>query len=72
MIERLRIVVQMPNLDLLTTAEAASLLDVSIATVNRMADQGKLREAKKFPGIRGARLYKRRDVEALATRRAAA
>ena len=41
------------------------VLGLSVSTVNRLADAGKLPTARKFPGLRGARLYNRTDVEAL-------
>lgn len=50
--------------DLVTTAEAAAILGCSVATVNRWAAEGRLTAAVQFPGVRGARLYVRADVEA--------
>ena len=57
--------------DFLTTADAAALLQVSVATVNRWAASGRLPEAMRLPGEKGARLYHRADVERLARNRAA-
>ena len=57
--------------DLVTTAEAAQMLGVSVATVNRRADKGEIPVAAKAPGKRGARLFRREDVQALAKERAA-
>lgn len=50
----------------LTTKEVADLLGVSVATVNRRADKGLLPEVAKAPGVRGARLFDRAKIEALA------
>lgn len=57
----------MPNEspDLIPTAEAAVLLGVSVWTLHRWVEAGRLSEAAKLPGIRGARLFNRADVEAL-------
>ena len=57
--------------DLITTAEAAALAEKSIATINRWAASGRLPVAMQFPGDKGARMFRRRDVERLAKRRAA-
>lgn len=51
--------------DLISTAEAAELAGVNIATINRLAASGKLPTAHKLPGRTGARLYRRSDIEAL-------
>lgn len=56
---------------LITTAEAAELLGVTPSTVNRMAATGRLPQAAKANGIRGARMFYRSDVEALAKEPAA-
>ena len=58
--------------DLISANEAADVLGASIATVTRLAKDGTLPTAVKAPGIRGARLFKRRDVERLAEKRAKA
>lgn len=50
---------------LLSTAEAATLLGKSTATINRWADSGALPVAVKAPGVRGARFFARADVENL-------
>jgi excisionase family DNA binding protein len=50
---------------LMATREVAERLGVSIATVNRMAKDGRLTPALRTPGIRGAHLYDRNKVEAL-------
>lgn len=57
--------------NLLTTKEAADLLGVSVATINRWADKGDLTVAAKAPGLRGARLFRRIAVEDKAAEAAA-
>jgi predicted site-specific integrase-resolvase len=52
--------------ELVSTAEAATLLGKSTATINRWADSGALPVAFKAPGVRGARFFARADVENLA------
>jgi len=52
--------------DLVTTAEAAQILDSDVSTVNRWAVEGRLRVAYRMPGAKGARLYLRAEVEAFA------
>ena len=52
---------------LITTAEAALLLGVTVSTVNRMAARGELTPVVKGAGLRGARHYDRADVEKLRT-----
>lgn len=51
--------------DLLSTAETAKQLGVSVATVNRWARAGRLPVAAKIAGRTGANLYRRADVEEL-------
>jgi predicted site-specific integrase-resolvase len=51
--------------ELVSTAEAATLLGKSTATINRWADSGALPVAFKAPGVRGARFFARADVENL-------
>jgi len=55
----------MPPTVLLTTAEVAEEFGVSVATVNRWVAAGKLKATYKLKGIRGARLFTRRDINAL-------
>ena len=55
--------------DLIQTTEVASLLDVSVATVNRWAAEGQLKPRHELPGRTGARLFSRRDVERFAAKR---
>lgn len=52
--------------DLMTTSEVCDLLDVGSSTVSRWAMSGALAPARKLPGLRGAYLFRRADVEALA------
>lgn len=57
--------------DLLTTAQVADLLGVTVATVNRWALLGKATPVRKLPGPTGAYLYERAEVDALVAARAA-
>ena len=52
--------------DLLTSSDVARLLQISVPTVNRWAAAGRLPVVQKLPGIRGAYLFRRVDVERLA------
>lgn len=52
---------------LLTAADAARILNVAAATVRQMENRGTLRAAQRTE--RGIRLFRRRDVEALAAKR---
>lgn len=54
----------MPD-DLIPTQEAAEVRGVSVGTVNRWVREGRLTPAAKAPGIRGAHLFHRSDVEAV-------
>jgi excisionase family DNA binding protein len=56
---------------LLTTTEAAHILGVSIATVQRMVADGRLVSVAKAPGLRGAYLFTDADVQRAAEGRAA-
>ena len=61
----------MPNIarsdvgDLVTAAEAATILGVTPEHVSRLARDGHLPEAIKGRGLRGPRWFTRADVEAL-------
>lgn len=61
----------MPTTDLIGALEAAEILHVDRATVTRWVHQGVLPTAVKAPGIRGARLFHREHIVALAELRAA-
>ena len=62
----------MQTVDLVTTAEALTILRKSSpSTVTRLVQAGKLVPVQKLPGLRGAFLFNRADVEALAAERAA-
>ena len=50
--------------DLIGAAEAAEILGVSVATVNRMAANGTLPTAAKLHGRTGAHIFNRATVEA--------
>jgi excisionase family DNA binding protein len=54
-------------LALITTADAAKVLGVHVATISRMVAAGRLVPAVKVPGKRGAFLFHPEDVEALRT-----
>jgi excisionase family DNA binding protein len=57
--------------DLLSAAEAATILNVSRATLNRWAAQGTVRTVHAMPGQTGARLFDRAEIETLAAERVA-
>ena len=59
----------MQTADLIPTAEAAEIVGVSVATINRWADKGRLRTAAQAPGHTGARLFAHSDVMRLAKER---
>lgn len=61
-----------PTIEHLPTSEVASVLSCDVRTVHRLVARGDLTPVIKLPGIRGALLFARTDVEALAERRAAA
>ena len=52
--------------DLVGAREAADILGCSIATVHRHEAEGRLPVAHKVEGLRGPKLFRRSDVEALA------
>jgi excisionase family DNA binding protein len=62
----------MPNLDLVPTAEAARMLGCHVRTVHRLVEAGALTPAVQAPGLRGARMFRTRDVMRLAKQRKAA
>lgn len=53
------------NADLLSTADVARMSGVSVRTVHRWVDAGRLTPTVVAPGPRGARLFDRRDVALL-------
>ena len=58
--------------DLVNTGEALTILGMSSPnSVTRLVKAGRLVPATKLPGLRGAYLFERADVEALAAERAA-
>lgn len=46
--------------------DAAEIAGVTQATINRWVAAGRLKPVAEFPGYRGARLFARADVEAVA------
>ncbi len=52
--------------DLVSTSEAAEMLKITPKTISRYAQDGRLRPATKLPGLTGAYLFNRTDIEALA------
>jgi excisionase family DNA binding protein len=56
----------MADSDRMTTAEVATRLGVTIRTVVRMAQDGRLPPALKFPGMTGPYLFDRNVVEMFA------
>lgn len=59
----------MPLNDLIGSAEAATILHIDRASVNRWAARGVLEAAVRAPGATGPRLFYRADVLALAESR---
>jgi len=57
--------------ELITTRDVAAVLGVSTREVARRVERGDLEPAAKLPGIRGAYLFHRAPIEALATERTA-
>lgn len=58
----------MPKLDqdeLVSTAEAARMLDRHVRSIHRLVQTGELVPVAKIPGRTGAFLFRRADVEAL-------
>jgi excisionase family DNA binding protein len=56
--------------ELMGAADVCDLLAIDRSTLARWAQSGKLPPALKMPGVRGAYLFHRRDVEALKPRAA--
>lgn len=60
----------MPNPDeLIGSSEAASIIGVSRATLTRWVQSGEIEPAKKLPGLTGAALFERADIDAKAAER---
>lgn len=58
---------------LISTREAAALLGLkNVSTVTRMVKEGRLAAAMKMPGLTGALLFRREDIEELAAAKAEA
>lgn len=59
----------MPNndVDLITTREAADILEEGVRQTIRRVERGNLTPAKKLPGIRGSYLFNRADIDALSS-----
>lgn len=55
----------MPNFDLLTAAQVAERKGVTVRTVARWVESGKLPVAHRLPGKTGALLFDPADVDAL-------
>lgn len=53
--------------DLIGSAEAAEILGKDQATISRWVANGTLKPATKLPGLSGAFLFHRTDIETLAT-----
>lgn len=59
-----------PGDELITTAQAAEILRITVAWANKQAAAGRLPVAHKLPGLTGAYLFHRDEIEAEAQRRA--
>lgn len=59
-------------MNLLSTADAAARVGVSVRTLNRMAEDGRITPAAKAPGLRGGYLYEPAEVERVAAEAGAA
>lgn len=57
--------------ELVGTAEASKIVAVNRRTLLRLIDRGSIRPAMKIPGTRGAYLFDRDEIEALAKDRRA-
>lgn len=55
--------------ELMTTAEAATFLKLSVPSVQRLAATGVLREFVKAPGLRGPRFFHRDELARVAAER---
>lgn len=48
--------------DLLTAAQAAAELQVSLRSLGRLIDDGEIQPEMKLPGVTGARLFTRAEI----------
>lgn len=55
----------MPKTETVPTAEAAQIVGKSVKTFLRWKEAGRIEPVAKLPGLRGAYLFDRSDVEAL-------
>lgn len=55
--------------DLIGVAEASELTGLDRRTIHRKVDRGELKAAVKLPGLRGAYLFRRSDIEQIAAAR---
>jgi excisionase family DNA binding protein len=58
--------------DLIGSREACRILNVDKGTLSRWVSDNKINYAHKLPGVNGAMLFHRADIEALAAARKAA
>lgn len=59
----------MPDIDnLISTSEAAGIVGESVRQFIRRVEAGSIKPAKKLPGLRGAYLFERSDVERISSR----
>lgn len=58
----------MSNSDIIGSREAARLMGISVSHFNRHVQDGVVKPVHKLPGLRGAYVFNRADVEALAAR----
>lgn len=61
----------LPQTDIVMSAEGASILGVSQATFNRMAQRGEIPSVGKANGATGPRLFDRSEIERIAAERKA-
>jgi excisionase family DNA binding protein len=57
-------------MDLIGSKQACNLLSIDRATLSRWVADGRLTYAHKLPGVNGAMLFRRSDIERLAQERA--
>lgn len=54
--------------ELIGVAEAAAIVGVDRRTIHRMVQRGELATASKLPGLRGAYVFNRADIDSLRER----